>query len=94
MFGMEQQEASTYASLQKKYQEIYIWFRLTLSAINLGQATIKAFGLGSAMLLAAIAATHGNLSPGDFVLILGYVTQLFQPLFVRLPGSATLQCAP
>ncbi|CDF38574.1 unnamed protein product [Chondrus crispus] len=81
MFGMEQEEASTYAALQKAYQDIYIWFRLTRNAISLGQDAIKSIGLGSAMVLAAIGAAHGNLTPGDFVLINAYAAQLFGPLF-------------
>lgn len=84
MFGMEEEESATYARLQKAYQDLYIWFRLTLNSLNFGQTFIQMLGLGSAMILAAIATAHGTLTPGDFVLVNTYVTQLFQPLFVSL----------
>lgn len=82
MFGMEEEESSLYARLQQAYQDAYIWFRMTLNSLNFGQSTIQALGLGSAMIFAAIATAQGKLTPGDFVLVNTYVSQLFQPLFV------------
>lgn len=84
MFGMEDEEAAAYEELQKKFQDQYIWFRVTLNSLNFGQSFIQSTGLGAAMLFAAVAASKGQLTPGDFVLVNAYVLQLFQPLFVSL----------
>lgn len=87
MFGMERDETSAYDRLSEAMQDTYIWFRFTLSSLNLGQAAIQNLGLGLCMILAGISCANGTLSPGDFVLVNTYVIQLFQPLVVRLTFS-------
>lgn len=88
MFGMEAEESANYEELQKKFQDEYIWFRVTLNSLNFGQSIIQTVGLGAAMIFAAKAASQGQLTPGDFVLVNSYVLQLFQPLFVSTQHEA------
>lgn len=83
MFGMEGEETTAYEYLQRTYQDVYVWFRVTLNSLNFGQNAIQSVGLGICAILAAVATAKGTLTPGDFVLVNTYVQQLFQPLFVR-----------
>lgn len=94
MFGMEDEESAAYEQLQKRFQDEYIWFRVTLNSLNFGQALIQTTGLGAAMVFAAQAASRGQITPGDFVLINSYVLQLFQPLFVSIVRNAVLRFIP
>lgn len=82
MFGMESEEVSAYSDLQNEYMKKFILFRFSLNALNFGQSTIQALGLGASMILAARRTALGGLTAGDFVLINTYVSQLYQPLFV------------
>ncbi|CAN8063967.1 unnamed protein product [Agarophyton chilense] len=81
MFGMEYEEATAYKDLAEEYREKRIFSRATLRVLNFGQSFIQRGGLMGCMFLAARAVAHGGLTPGDFVLINTYVSQIFQPLF-------------
>ena len=83
MFGMEDFESRAYDGLQESMKKLAVTLRVTLSALNFGQAFIRHISLAICLVLAAIGAQRGQLSPGDFVLIQAYVLQLFQPLAVR-----------
>ncbi|SMF54872.1 ATP-binding cassette, subfamily B [Alteromonadaceae bacterium Bs31] len=54
--------------------------RLTLFALNGGQALIIASSMTGAMALAAYDVSRGNMTLGDFVLINAFMMQIFQPL--------------
>lgn len=82
MFGMEEFEVASYSDLQQIYLDLTVKLRVTLGALNLGQAVIMSAGVGVSLGLAAISAAHGKLSAGDFVLINAYIAQLFSPLAV------------
>src|SRR5204863_5164579 len=56
--------------------------RVTLAALNLGQALIIAGGLTWMMVLAAQRVAAGVMTLGDFVAINAYMVQLFIPLNV------------
>lgn len=85
MFGMEEYEVASYSDLQQIYLDLSVRLRVTLGALNFGQAFIRAGGVGISLCLAAIGAAQGKLSAGDFVLINAYIAQLFAPLSVRPP---------
>jgi len=67
-------------------QELAIWEkakrknRLTLFALNSGQAMIIAVAMTSMLALAAIRTANGSMTIGDFVLINAFMMQLFIPL--------------
>lgn len=54
--------------------------RLSLFALNGGQAVIIAAAMTSAMVLAASDVTEGSMTLGDFVLINAFMMQIFMPL--------------
>lgn len=54
--------------------------RLSLFALNGGQAFIIALAMTSAMILAAIDVTSGKMTIGDFVLVQSFMIQVFMPL--------------
>ena len=54
--------------------------RLTLFALNGGQALIISLAMTSMMLLAAIKVTKETMTIGDFVLINAFTMQIFMPL--------------
>lgn len=54
--------------------------RLSLFALNGGQAFIIAIAITAMMMLAAYNVTKGNMTLGDFVLINAFIMQIFLPL--------------
>ena len=54
--------------------------QVTLNLLNLGQASIIAFGLALVMLMAARGVQSGEMTVGRFVLVNTYLMQLYQPL--------------
>ena len=54
--------------------------RLSLFALNGGQATIIAIAMTSMMGLAAVNVASGNMTIGDFVLVNAFTMQIFMPL--------------
>jgi ABC-type transport system involved in Fe-S cluster assembly fused permease/ATPase subunit len=54
--------------------------RLSLFALNGGQASIIAIAMTSMMALAAYNVAQGNMTIGDFVLINAFTMQIFMPL--------------
>lgn len=82
---MENEEVDRFVSMEMDIQKRYLRFQALSSFIGFGQVTIQTIGLGIAMVVAAFGVKGGLLTPGDFVLINGYVFQLFQPLSVCVP---------
>ncbi|WP_371195909.1 ABC transporter ATP-binding protein/permease [Glaciecola sp. SC05] len=54
--------------------------RLSLFALNGGQAFIIAFAMTSMLALAAFEVAQGNMTIGDFVLVNAFTMQIFMPL--------------
>lgn len=54
--------------------------RLSLFALNGGQAFIIAFAMTSMLALAAYEVAQGNMTIGDFVLVNAFTMQIFMPL--------------
>jgi ATP-binding cassette subfamily B protein len=53
---------------------------MTLSALNIGQNLIMSGGLIGVLVMAGLAVAHHRMTVGDFVMINGYMLQLFMPL--------------
>lgn len=73
---MERHEGDTYDELRTVYRDESLSFRLSLSTLNSGQSIIQVSGLSLALVLAAKGAVDGYLTPGDFVMVSQYVTQV------------------
>jgi len=79
-FGNEAHEARRVDEALARYERAAVKSQVTLNMLNLGQATIIAFGLSVVMLMAAQGVTSGALTVGKFVLVNTYLMQLYQPL--------------
>ncbi|MEO0393437.1 MAG: ABC transporter ATP-binding protein/permease, partial [Pseudomonadota bacterium] len=79
-FGNERHEIGRYDRALARYEDAAVRSQLSLSALNVGQATIIAVGLTIALYLSAKGIIAGEMSVGDFVLVHTYLLQLYQPL--------------
>jgi len=79
-FNNEQYEANLYDSNLAQWETARRKNRLSLFALNGGQAFIIATAMTSMLLLAALEVSEGNMSIGDFVLINAFTMQIFMPL--------------
>ena len=82
LFGNEQHEAQAYDRSLAEWERAQMQSRLSLAALNTGQALIIAGGLTWMMILAAQNVATGAMTLGDFVAINAYMIQLFIPLNV------------
>ncbi len=79
-FGNENFEAQRYDHELGNWEQARRKNRLSLFALNAGQALIIAFSMTTMMWLAAQQVSTGAMSLGDFVLINAFMIQLFMPL--------------
>ena len=79
-FTNEDYEANAYDNNLAKWEQAKIKNRLSLFALNGGQALIIAISMTSMLGLAAYQVTHEQMTLGDFVLINAFMMQLFIPL--------------
>ncbi|MGQ0622002.1 MAG: ABCB family ABC transporter ATP-binding protein/permease [Panacagrimonas sp.] len=80
LFGAEKREAAEYDRFLAEWERAQQQNRLSLSALNVGQAIIVAGGLTWMMVLAAKGVADKSMTLGDFVAINAYMIQLFVPL--------------
>jgi len=79
-FTNEDYEAQAYDKQLSAWEQAKIKNRLSLFALNGGQAFIIAVAMTSMLALAAVNVSEGNMTLGDFVLINAFMMQLFMPL--------------
>ncbi|GIU51432.1 MULTISPECIES: ABCB family ABC transporter ATP-binding protein/permease [Shewanella] len=79
-FNNELYESERYDSALDQWEVAKRKNRLSLFALNAGQALIIAIAMTSMMWLAAYEVTEANMTLGDFVLINAFMMQLFIPL--------------
>jgi ATP-binding cassette subfamily B protein len=79
-FNNEQHEANTYDSFLARWETARLKNRMSLLALNSGQALIIACAITALMLLGASEVVAGELSIGELVMINAYMIQLFLPL--------------
>jgi len=79
-FTNEAYEAQAYDKQLSTWEQAKMKNRLTLFALNGGQAMIIAAAMTAMLALAALEVSKGNLTLGDFVLINAFMMQLFMPL--------------
>ncbi|MFP5307591.1 MAG: ABCB family ABC transporter ATP-binding protein/permease, partial [Gammaproteobacteria bacterium] len=80
LFGNERFEADEYDRFLAQWESAQQQNRLSLAALNSGQAVIVALSLTWMMVLAARGVAGGTMTLGDFVAINAYLIQLFIPL--------------
>ncbi len=79
-FTNEEFEAQAYDQQLSTWEQAKIKNRLSLFALNGGQALIIAVAMTSMLALAANEVAAGAMTLGDFVLINAFMMQLFMPL--------------
>ena len=79
-FGNEAYEAERYDRSLADWEKALAQNRVSMAALNIGQALIIAGSISAMMLLAARGVAAGGMTLGDFVAINAYMIQLFLPL--------------
>jgi len=79
-FNNEQWEANNYDQYLKKWEAARLKNRLSLAALNTGQALIISGAVTIMMILVADDVVQGTLTLGDLVMVNAYLIQLFIPL--------------
>ena len=79
-FTNEAYEASAYDKQLAGWEKAKMQNRLSLFALNGGQAVIISLSMTAMLALAAYQVTHEKMTLGDFVLINAFMMQLFIPL--------------
>ncbi|REL29695.1 ABCB family ABC transporter ATP-binding protein/permease [Thalassotalea euphylliae] len=79
-FTNERYEANAYDEQLATWEQAKIKNRLSLFALNGGQALIIAISMTGMLAMAAYQVTHLQMTLGDFVLINAFMMQLFLPL--------------
>ncbi|REL35761.1 ABCB family ABC transporter ATP-binding protein/permease [Thalassotalea euphylliae] len=79
-FTNERYEANAYDEQLATWEQAKIKNRLSLFALNGGQALIIATSMTGMLAMAAYQVTHQQMTLGDFVLINAFMMQLFLPL--------------
>lgn len=79
-FTNEQHEANLYDQELDKWEQAKRKNRLTLFALNGGQALIISASMAAMLILAAYEVSAGRMTIGDFVLVNAFMMQIFLPL--------------
>ena len=79
-FGNERHEQERFDQALRGYETAAVDNRVSLAALNIGQAAIISIGLAAIMYMAAAEIVNGEMTIGDFVLVNTYLMQLYQPL--------------
>ena len=79
-FGNEGYELRRYDDSLQSWESSAVKSQTSLSALNVGQATIIAIGVTLIMILAAQGVVDGSMTLGDLVMVNAFLLQLFIPL--------------
>ena len=79
-FGNEAVEAQRFDGAMARYERAAVRMWTSLGVLNFGQATIFWCGTIVIGLLSAQAVFAGTQSPGDFVLVVSFMMQIYRPL--------------
>jgi ATP-binding cassette subfamily B protein len=79
-FNNEQHEAERYDRGLRVYEDAASKSKVSLSALNTGQAAVMAAGITALMTMAAFGVAAGSMTVGDFVMVNAYLIQLSIPL--------------
>ena len=79
-FNAEAVETDRYDEAMKRYEQMAVRSRTSLSVVNIGQGAIIAVGLMLMMGMAGLHIQQGMLTVGDFVAVNTYLLQLYMPL--------------
>lgn len=79
-FGNEAYESGRFDQALARYEQAAVSSKMSLAALNIGQAAIIGIGLTLVMAMAGQGVISGEMTVGDFVLVNTYLIQLYMPL--------------
>nr|WP_246116890.1 ABC transporter ATP-binding protein/permease [Denitrobaculum tricleocarpae] len=79
-FGNERHETRRFDTALQSYEKAAVDSRVSLSALNSGQAIVISIGVVAIMVMAAMGVVAGVMTLGDFVMVNAYLIQLAMPL--------------
>lgn len=79
-FGNERHETRRFDMALQSYEKAAVDSRVSLSALNMGQAVVISVGVVAIMVMAAMGVVAGVMTLGDFVMVNAYLIQLAMPL--------------
>jgi ATP-binding cassette subfamily B protein len=79
-FGNEAHESRRFDGALQSYERAAVDSRVSLSALNAGQAVVISTGVVAIMIMAAMGVVAGTMTLGDFVMVNAYLIQLAMPL--------------
>ncbi len=79
-FGNEEHEADRFDHHMQEWEKQSIISEQTLALLNIGQGTIIAIGVIIILYLAANGVVAGDLTIGDFIMLNGFLLQIYLPL--------------
>jgi len=79
-FTNEEHEAKRYDTALASYESAAVRSQLSLTLLNIGQATIISFGLVVVLWMAAQGVLDGRFTIGEFVLVNSLLIQIYMPL--------------
>ncbi len=80
-FGNEDHEKKRFDTALCHYEKAAIQSKISLSYLNVGQATIMSLGLMAVMILASRGVLNNTMTTGDLVAVNVFLIQLYIPLF-------------
>lgn len=79
-FGTEMHEAARYDAAKRAHEQAALRSERVETLFTIGQTAIIAGGLVIVMVMAGGSVARGAMTVGDFVLVVGYLLQLYVPL--------------
>ncbi len=79
-FGNERYETERYDRAMEAYQNAAIRSQVSLALVNSGQSLIFTAGVVILMIMAGFDIVAGRMAVGDFVVVNGFMIQLYMPL--------------
>ncbi len=79
-FGNERYETARYDTAMEAYQNAAIRSQVSLALVNSGQSLIFTTGVVALMVMAGFDIAAGRMVIGDFVVVNGFMIQLYMPL--------------
>ncbi len=79
-FGNEKYEAERYDNAMESYQNAAVRSQFSLSAISIGQSLIFNAGVVLLLVMAGYDVVEGKLNVGDFIVVYGFLIQIYMPL--------------
>ncbi len=79
-FNNEGYETRRYDEAMERYQKAAVRSQLSLSVISVGQSVIFTSGVVLLMIMAGYDVAAGRMNVGDFVVVNGFMIQIYMPL--------------